>query len=483
MRRKPLAVLIGFALLGQVARAELFDSKLEPFLDALDDMQTRYVDETKVTTPKLTENAMKGIVDALDSESLLLGKGQVLGPAGPGISIAVIEGAVYVYDVAEGSAAESAGLEVGNRILRIDGKGASGKKRLEVEGMLRGAPGTRAMLLWADSRANYREVAFTRSVQAKPAWRNVRMDSVEVVQVFRLDPGSAREISAWLAKLDPAAVSGAVLDLRFCHLGDPDAGIQLADSCLGEKVLIAEGKGINPKYSRRYAAGKKGDQVRIPLVAVVGKWTAGPAEILAAALQANHRSVLVGEKTFGFAARQQDFPLADGRTLRITVERFSTPLSASITGRGLEPDLPVAMPVPGKSAMYMEDHHVAERFVERVLKEPPAEYDAEALKLGEMKLTAAELKDRSVAEKRSEFETTFQITMEAMLRDQGLDFDREDLEENRGALISRVRVLLARRLMKPADALLASLQEDPAIKMAADSIGALERLSGREKPQ
>ena len=464
-------------------RSELFDSKLEPFLEALDDMQVRYWDETKVTTPKLTENAIKGIVDSLDSESLLMDKDQPVGSAGLGISIAVKDGAVYVYDIVEGCAAESAGLRPGDRILRVDGKGVSGKKRLEVEAQLRGAPGSRAMLLWADSRASYREVAFTRSPLAKASWRSTRLDSVEVVQVFRLDAASAKEISAWLMKLDEAVVSGAVLDLRLCHMGEPDAGIALAEACLGGKDVVAIGTGLNQKYSRQYTAKKKDSSVRIPLVAVTGPWTAGSAEIFAGALQANHRCILVGEKTFGYAARQQDFPLDGGKSLRLTVERFSTPLSKSITGRGLDPDLAVSAPVPGKTALYFSDHQVAEKYAERILKEPPAEYDFDALKKGEMKLTSAELKDRSVAEQRQEFETTFQISLEAMLRDLELEYDREDLEESRAALISRVRVLLARRLMKPGDALQVMLREDPAVMMAADSIGALERLSGREKKQ
>jgi carboxyl-terminal processing protease len=483
MRARLAAILAAFFALSLPAGAELFDSKLEPFLDALDDMQTRYVDETKVTTPKLTENAMKGIVDALDPESLLIDPAKPMGTANPGISIAVKDGAVYAFDVAEGSAAEAAGLRAGDRILRVDGKGVSGKKRLDVEAVLRGAPGSRAMLIWADSRSGYRELSLTRSPIGKPAWRSVRLDSVEVVQVFRLDAGSAKEISAWLMKLDPAAVSGALLDMRLCHMGDPDAGIALADSCLAGKELIATGAGVNPKYSREYVAKKKDKWVRIPLVVVMGPWTAGAAEIFAGALQAHHRCILAGEKSFGYAARQQDFPVNDGRTLRITVERFSTPLSRSITGRGLEPDLAVEPAIPGKTALYLEDHRVAEKFAERILKDTPAEYDTEALKRGEIRLSAAELKDRSVAEQRNEFETTFQISLEAMLRDLELEVDREDLEENRAMLISRVRVLLARRLMKPMDALLVALREDPAIKMGADSIGALERLSGREKKQ
>lgn len=477
------AVLAAIGLAIGPVRAEFYDSNLDPFLDALEDMQARYVDETKVTTPKLTENAMKGIVDALDSESLLFDPAKPLGPAGLGISIAVRDGSVYVYDLVEGCAAEAMGLRPGDRILRVDGKGVTGKKRLEVEDMIRGAPGSRAMLLWADSRANYREVSFTRSPLARPAWRSVRMDSVEVIQVFRLDSASAKEISAYIGKPGPGAVSGALLDLRLCHLGDPDAGLELAGTFLGDKELMAVGTGINPKYSRQYNANKKDKWVRTPLVVVTGPWTAGAAEIFAGAMQAHHRAILVGEKTFGFAARQQDFPLNDGRRLRISVERFSTPLSRSICGVGLEPDLASVRPVPGKTAIYLDDHHVAEKYVERILREPPAEFDAKALKQGELRLAAAELKDRSVAEQRSEFETTFQISLEAMLRDLEMDVEREDLEENRAMLISRVRVVLARRIMKPVDFLLVTLREDPTARMAADSIDALGRLSGKEKKQ
>jgi hypothetical protein len=114
--------------------------------------------------------------------------------------------------------------------------------------------------------------------------------------------------------------------------------------------------------------------------------------------------------------------------------------------------------------------------VDRFLKELPAEYDSVAIYRGELELTAAAMKGKSVIEKRIEFEQTFQIALEALLRDMELDLDKDDLEEQRNPLISRVRIILSKRQMKPADACVAALREDRAIRLAADSLRALDRL-------
>jgi len=468
-------ILLAAVIASSMVHAQ--DPKLDTFIGAFNDIQRRYVDESKVGTDRLVGEALKGVVNTLDPESLIVGRDdKPAGPADPGLTVGIRDGMVLVLDVAEGSPAEGSGVQPGDRIIRIDGEGAAGKKRAEVERSIRGAAGSRVTLMWADPRNEVREVVLARSPSGRQAWRSLKLDGVLVVQVFRFDAASAAEIRGTLQGIKPGEVAGVLFDVRRSSAGDYDAALELADACFGGNELLAIGQAVNHRYAKTYQAKRKSDWVKLPLVVVAGPYTQGAAELFAAALQDHKRAVVVGNHTFGYASRQHDFELSDGKFLRLTVERFLTPLSLSITGAGLEPDLVVNEAPPGEVALSLARHHIAEKLVERLFNDPPYEYDAEAVQRGELKLGAAALKGKSVIEQRMEFEQAFQIALEALLRDLDLEYDKDDLEEQRNGLISRVRVLLAKARMKPADALFVSLREDRAAVLAADSLRALVRL-------
>src|SRR5207253_1098391 len=80
----------------------------------------------------------------------------------------------------------------------------------------------------------------------------------------------------------------------------------------------------------------------LPIVALVNGGTAREAELVAGALQDNHRAVLLGTKTFGESAIETIIPLNGNGAIKLTTARFTTPSGRAIQGKGLEPDLTVS---------------------------------------------------------------------------------------------------------------------------------------------
>ncbi|MEK7476448.1 MAG: S41 family peptidase [Candidatus Coatesbacteria bacterium] len=465
-------------LLAASSAPALTDEELEPFLNAMAEIQRKYVDETKVDTATLLRKASEGVVNALDAESLVLDPAPPPGPAGPGFAIGVRGGLAHVIDVIEGGAAEAAGLKVGDHLLQVDGKDTGGEKRLEIERFLAGSAGSKVWLLWEDEDGTYREAQVERTATARPAWRRVVMPGAEFIQVFRLDEAAADQIRSDLASA-PAA-GGAVLDLRRCAGGDPDAAIALADALLPGGLEIVTGRGVNAKSEHRYEATRKSKPVGVPLVLLVGPGTRGAPEILAAALIHHRRALAVGKGTFGYAARQKDFalPSAGGRKLRLTVERFTAPSGICLTGTGVGAELSAGEALPRRIERELERTSLVGRLAERLFAAPPAAFDAAALQAGNLALSAQESKGKSVAERRGEFERAFQTAAEALVREAGLGVSRDTLEQARLTLISRVRVELAKRHKSPEDALVVRLREDPEAAMGLDLLRAVRRMSG-----
>jgi carboxyl-terminal processing protease len=84
----------------------------------------------------------------------------------------------------------------------------------------------------------------------------------------------------------------------------------------------------------------------IPLVVLVDANSASASEIVAGSLQVHLRAKLVGTVTFGKGSVQQDFELADGADIHLTIRRWYLPNGQTIDHKGLTPDVPVTLASP-----------------------------------------------------------------------------------------------------------------------------------------
>ena len=85
--------------------------------------------------------------------------------------------------------------------------------------------------------------------------------------------------------------------------------------------------------------------------------TAGPAEILAAAIAGNHRGDTVGQNTLGLASDQKLIPLDDGSALFLTVGIYYTPDDKAILNNGVAPTMRV--PPPNSQLALLDSQDVA----------------------------------------------------------------------------------------------------------------------------
>ncbi len=138
---------------------------------------------------------------------------------------------------------------------------------------------------------------------------------------------------------DPQAL---ILDLRGNGGGFLHEAESIADMFLDEgEVVIQRDREGNEQYS--YSSD--GDLAEdIPMVVLVDGGSASASEVVAGALQARDRAVLIGKLTFGKGSVQLVHELADGGELRVTAAVWYTPCEGDyqdclIHGVGLRPDI------------------------------------------------------------------------------------------------------------------------------------------------
>lgn len=150
-----------------------------------------------------------------------------------------------------------------------------------------------------------------------------------------LASSASDEVLAVLHSPDAIKSKGLILDLRSNKGGLLNCGINISDFFLKSgNILISE----NKDGDKQYKADSKIEYIK-PIVVLVNNETASASEVIAAALQENHRAIIVGSTTFGKGLIQQIKTLPDGSALHITISKFYTPTGKAINGIGVQPDI------------------------------------------------------------------------------------------------------------------------------------------------
>ena len=113
-----------------------------------------------------------------------------------------------------------------------------------------------------------------------------------------LDNEHVQQIEAKLKQMQKAGNKKILLDLRDVAAGDMTEATRMANFFLSSGTIASlEGQ----KFAKQTftAEASKAINTTAPVVVLTNRGTAGPAELVAAALLDNKRAELVGEKTFG----------------------------------------------------------------------------------------------------------------------------------------------------------------------------------------
>jgi len=153
-------------------------------------------------------------------------------------------------------------------------------------------------------------------------------------------PGIKKAIADIYAQ-NKGAPKGIILDLRNNPGGLVDQAVYVSDAFLKEGAVVLT-RGRSDSESTRYDAKPDDLDAKladIPLVVLINGGSASAAEIVAGALQDQHRALVLGEQSFGKGSVQTLLPLTENTALRLTTARYYLPSGRSVQEGGIKPDL------------------------------------------------------------------------------------------------------------------------------------------------
>lgn len=354
-----VGVMIGhYALPGGVALGELplftvnngqRELAFPTFWEAWDELHAYYIDANTLEDKHLLYGAVAGMVRAAGdpytvfadpAETKQFTETLAGSFSGVGIEIGLKNNLVTVVAPLKGSPADQAGVQAGDIIVAIDSKPLDPKIPIdEVVQKIRGPKGTPVTLTVVHKDAKETtDITMNRDTIDIESVHVEIDDGVAHVTISNFQADTADTFATIAKQITTQGVKGILLDVR----GNPGGYLQAAVEIVSE--FVPEG---NVVVSERGAATKEYKAIRaqrlitLPVVVLVDHGSASASEIVAGALRDIRSAPLVGEKTFGKGSVQDQRPLADGSSLRVTIAKWFTPSGQSIHNEGLPPTIEI----------------------------------------------------------------------------------------------------------------------------------------------
>jgi carboxyl-terminal processing protease len=335
--------------------------QLSVYSEVLSRIRLEYVEEPNIAG--VTDGALHGLLESLDANSSYLSAAEYKhyksmkngGKADIGADVSKRFGYAAVVAVVPGGPADKAGVDNSDIIESIDSKSTHDMSLAEIRSILAGETGSTVTLaVVRPRRAEPQKIVVTRDlITIPPASDKMLANNVGYVKVDSFPEGKSQEIAAKIRDLQKQGANKLVLDLRNAAGGDESEGVATANLFLDHgTITYLQGQ----KFPRQaFNADPLKDITKLPIAVLVNRGTAGPAEIVAAAILENARGDVVGDKTFGDGSVQKLIEMPDNSALILSIAKYYSPSGKAIQDAAVTPNVVIADAIEDDSGLPDED--------------------------------------------------------------------------------------------------------------------------------
>lgn len=254
---------------------------------------------------------------------------------GIGVVINQRDGYVTVTRCIEGGGAEKAGIQAGDKIIRVDGEDVVGFSTEKVKNKIAGDLGTTVKVTVLRGETEKEFTVERAEVRDDTVSYSVLEDNIGYIRIVSFATTTDAEFEKALAYMDENGITKLILDMRDNPGGYLSSAVNIAG------MLVPEGKIIStdfrqPEKNQVYVSELK--ETKYDLKVLVNENTASSSEILTSAIQDSGAGKVYGTQTFGKAVIQEMYRLSGGMAIKLTVGHYITRNGNEINKVGIEPD-------------------------------------------------------------------------------------------------------------------------------------------------
>lgn len=310
-----------------------------PLKEVVDLIQSKYVD--KVAMDSVQTQTIEDLLSHLDPHSVYIPPIDVAmynedlqgNFEGIGVEFQIFNDTVNVVNVIDKGPAEKAGLQTGDKIIKVNDSITIAGKHLQpddVRRILRG-PKNSQVSVTILREGQLQKKIIQRGTIPLPSIDAAYMiaPTTGFIRISKFAESTYEEFMNALQNLQKQNMQKLILDIRGNGGGFLNEAVSIADEFLDDEKMIVYTQGEKVPRTE-YRCQKPGLFEKGKIVVLIDETSASASEILSGALQDWDRATLIGRRTFGKGLVQQQFQLSNGGAVRLTVARYYTPLGRNI---------------------------------------------------------------------------------------------------------------------------------------------------------
>lgn len=328
--------------------------QLELFNKVLHLVETQYY--RPVSTEKLIEGALKGMMETLDPHSAFLNKdffekmqNDTQGEfGGLGLEVTQREGVIYIISPIDDTPAFRAGILPKDKLVEINHDPIVGMSLEQSMEKMRGKVGEKIHLgVVREGHEGVKHFNLVRElIKVKPVKSELVGNEFAYIRLTQFQKRSAESVEEALKSMKSknekkGGISGIILDLRSNPGGLLDQAVDVSSLFLKEGIVVSTESRDPQNKDIRYVKKSGFKDLNTPMVILINGASASASEIVAGALQDYKRAVIMGSQSFGKGSVQTVAQLDKETGVKLTIAQYMTPKNRKIQAVGILPDVTI----------------------------------------------------------------------------------------------------------------------------------------------
>lgn len=340
-----------------VQNDKLFEisKNLEIFINVYKELNTNFVDDLDPSV--MMRTALDAMVGSLDPYTNYISESQVESYRltqdekyqGIGARVGLVDGVFTILEPYAGGPAVEAGLKAGDQIVKIENTDITGKSLDEINGIVRGVPGTEVLMhVRKTGQKESVPVKLTRGEVNIPnvPYSGLVSEDIGYIQLTVFTQNASGNISKALKDLKNKnpELKGVILDLRDNGGGLLHEAVNICNLFIPAGEVVVTTKAKVKEKDQSYKTMNPPLDTEIPVAVLIDKRSASASEIVSGVIQDLDRGVLIGQRSFGKGLVQNTKEMGYNSRLKLTTSRYYIPSGRCIQGVEYENGVPKDIP-------------------------------------------------------------------------------------------------------------------------------------------
>lgn len=326
------------------------DDNLAELYKAYDEIKSNYY--STVDLGALVDAGIKGMFSYLgDPYTTYLDKDQTdnlnnsLSGSYQGIGVKISvnneENKMIISEVYDNTPAKSAGLAVGDIIVKVNDNVVADMESGEVTKLIKSSDEVKLVV---NRDGNDLDFTLNTAKLNNPSVDAKIIDGdngnkIGYLKISKFNETAYEQFYEKLNKIEVDSINSLIIDLRDNTGGYLSAATKISEMFLQKGKVIYS---LNDQSSTKTTYDETDDERNYKVYILVNGNSASASEILAAALKDSYGAKLVGTTTYGKGKVQKTSKLSDGTMYKYTSAKWLTPSGECIDGVGLKPDIEIS---------------------------------------------------------------------------------------------------------------------------------------------